>query len=185
MGKSFKMKKKCVFFDRDGVLNAACVKNSKPYPPESFEKLTFVENAKSLTASLKNAGFLLISITNQPDFSRGLKSLTEINQINNEVKNRLQLDDIFCCLHDNKDNCNCRKPKPGMIYEAAQKWNIDLKRSFLIGDRKSDILAGSSVGLITIFIDYNYAEPKPDNANFVCANLQQAVDFILNGRSSG
>jgi D-glycero-D-manno-heptose 1,7-bisphosphate phosphatase len=174
------MKNKAVFFDRDGVLNFSEIKNRKPYPPKNADNLIIVENAKELLNELKNQKFLLICITNQPDFSRGTRTLQNIQQSNDKVSKTLNLDDLFCCLHDNKDNCSCRKPKPGMIFEAEKKWNIDLTKSFLIGDRKSDIEAGISANLKTIFIDYDYDEEKPNKYDFKCSNLQQAVSFILN-----
>jgi D-glycero-D-manno-heptose 1,7-bisphosphate phosphatase len=128
--------------------------------------------------SLKQKGFLLIAITNQPDFARGKRSLDNIIDMNKKVCLSLPLDDMFCCLHDDKDNCNCRKPKPGMILEAQEKWKVDLKKSFLIGDRKGDILAGKAAGVKTIFIDYNYNEAKPTDSDFVCKSLAEAVNFI-------
>jgi D-glycero-D-manno-heptose 1,7-bisphosphate phosphatase len=170
---------RAVFFDRDGVLNRAVIKNNMPFPPYRLEDLQIDEYAQDAVKRIRERKFLLICITNQPDFSRGLNTLENINKINDKVKTILKLEDLFCCFHDNKDNCSCRKPKPGMFFEASKKWNIDLKQSFMIGDRKSDILAGAAAGVKSIFIDNNYAEPKPENCDFVCYSLKSAVDYIL------
>ena len=76
--------------------------------------------------------------------------------MNNFLKKEIELDDIFVCYHDDKDNCNCRKPKPGLLLEASKKWYVDFKKSFMIGDRWRDIQAGVKVGCKTIFLNYNY-----------------------------
>ena len=93
-------------------------------------------------------------------------------------KNEIKLDDIFVCYHDDKDNCNCRKPKPGLLLQARKKWNIDFKKSFMIGDRWRDIQAGEEEGCKTIFLDYNYKDIKPKNPSFVTDTLLNAVNII-------
>ena len=81
-------------------------------------------------------------------------------------------------MHDKIDNCNCRKPKPGMLKKAMKKWNIDLKKSFLVGDRNTDIEAGNSVGCTTIFIDYNYDELKPKNCDYKFTSTSKMIKSI-------
>ena len=99
--------------------------------------------------------------------------------MNNFLKKEIELDDIFVCYHDDKDNCNCRKPKPGLLLEASKKWNVDFKKSFMIGDRWRDIQAGVKVGCKTIFLNYNYKkDAKPKNPDFVTDSLLNAVDVI-------
>jgi D-glycero-D-manno-heptose 1,7-bisphosphate phosphatase len=173
--------RKAVFLDRDGVLNYSTIKNGKPHPPENAETLKITENAKDCMDRLRKAGFLLICITNQPDFARGTRTLENIQSMNDKVKNTLGLDDLFCCLHDNKDNCECRKPKPGLIFMAREKWGIDLERSWLIGDRKSDISAGIAAGVKTVFIDNHYNEDGPETCDFRCGLLEDAIGLIIKG----
>jgi D-glycero-D-manno-heptose 1,7-bisphosphate phosphatase len=168
-----------VFFDRDGVLNHAVVKDGKPYPPKNAQEMVLVEKAKELLDKLRAKHFLLICVTNQPDFLRGLRTLENINEMNDKVLKAVELDDLFCCFHDNKDNCNCRQPKPGMLFEAAKKWNIDLEKSFMVGDRNVDIGAGKAAGAKTVFIDYDYVEEKPTTMDFRCKDLVEAVEYIL------
>jgi D-glycero-D-manno-heptose 1,7-bisphosphate phosphatase len=91
------------------------------------------------------------------------------------------LDGFKVCFHDNPDNCPCRKPKPGLILAAAAENDLDLRESWMIGDRASDVKAGQAAGCRTIFLDFNYAEPKPENPNFVCRSLQEAIGVILEG----
>jgi len=169
---------KAVFLDRDGVLNKAVIINGKPYPPENINELVIAEGVKDGLVRLKGAGFLLIVITNQPDVARKTTAIEIVSEINDFLKKELLLDDVLCCFHDSTDNCNCRKPQPGMIFSAREKWNIDLSQSFLIGDRWRDIETGKKAGIRTILIDYKYEEKyvKPD---FSCLNFTEASNIVL------
>lgn len=173
--------KPAVFFDRDGVLNQAVVREGKPYPPVDAEALAITPGAGELLADLKRADFTLICVTNQPDLARGTRTLENVMAMNKKICDMLPLDDLLVCLHDNSDHCACRKPKPGMLLEAAQKWGLDLDRSWMIGDRAGDIAAGRAAGCRTIFLDFNYAEAGPSPApDFTAANLNEAVALIHN-----
>lgn len=170
-------KVKAVFLDRDGVLNNAIIVDGKPYPPQSVEELVIPLGVEDGLIQLKELNYLLIVITNQPDFARGTTPIEIIDKINNQLKQHLIIDEIYCCLHDNSDNCECRKPKPGMILDAAKKWNIDLDSSFMVGDRWKDIETGKNAGIKTILIDYKYNE-KYIKADFTCNNFQEVVQII-------
>jgi len=173
---------RAVFFDRDGVLNKVVVKDNKPYPPADVKALKINMELIPLCADLRKKGFLLICVTNQPDFARGKCSLENISEINKKISEAFHLDDLLVCLHDNKDNCDCRKPKPGMLVESAKKHDIDLKSSYMVGDRKGDIAAGLAAGCETIFIDYGYDEPKPDNPDITVKTPKEAVEYILDSK---
>lgn len=153
---------KAIFLDRDGVLNKSIVKGGKPYSPYLIEDIVIPEGVKPGLLKLKKRDFLLIMITNQPDISRGKLTLNSLNKINNFLSKELLLDDVFSCIHDDKDNCLCRKPKTGMITDAILKWKIDVNRSFLVGDRWKDIEAGKRMNLKTILINHNYKEKKTE-----------------------
>ena len=171
---------KAVFLDRDGVINKAEIINGKPYPPKSLNHLKIITGVKDGLIALRNAGYLLIVITNQPDVSRGITSKKTVDGINDFLLRNLPLDDFLICYHDDKDNCNCRKPKPGNILLAAKKYNIDLQYSYMIGDRWRDIEAGKSAKCMTIYIDYKYNEKKPMDFDFKADSLQSASEIILN-----
>lgn len=156
--------RKSIFLDRDGVLVGIKRVKNKPYSVDSLNKISIKKNAQKVLKKLKH-NFLLIMVTNQPNVSRGLVSKSEVNKINNYIKKTFNLDDVFCCFHDDIDKCNCRKPKAGMFFKAKKKWNIDLKKSIMIGDRKKDIDAGKKAGCKNFFIDYNYNESKPSKKN--------------------
>lgn len=173
------MSRRAVFVDRDGVLNRAFVRDGKPYPPKDLSELEILPHVLEALQSLKAQGFDLIVVTNQPDVARGTMKREEVDAINNRLRAELPLDEIVTCFHDGSDNCDCRKPKPGMLLRMEKERGIDLKRSFLVGDRWRDIEAGIAAGCKTIFIDYGYSERSPAaKADYVCKALSEAVGWI-------
>jgi D-glycero-D-manno-heptose 1,7-bisphosphate phosphatase len=166
--------------DRDGVLNQAMVRDGKPYPPASVDELIVVPEAPASLASLKQAGFLLLVVTNQPDISRGTRELAAVEAIHQALRQALPLDDFFLCPHDDSDRCDCRKPLPGLLLQGAEKYSIDLSRSFMVGDRWRDIEAGASAGCTTVWIDYGYREKGSSVGPSATVNsLSAAVAWIL------
>jgi len=170
--------KKAIFLDRDGVLNEAFIKEGLPTSPKTFEELKILPDVKEAIIRLKKLNFICLVVTNQPDVARGKINKKTVIKINNFLKNEIELDDFFVCYHDDIDNCNCRKPKPGLLLEASKKWNVDFKKSFMIGDRWRDIQSGEKAGCKTIYLDYNYREKKPKSPDFVTDTLLNAVFFI-------
>ncbi len=171
---------KAIFLDRDGVINKLICRQGKwqaPYNLSEFELLPGV--AESLI-QFKNAGFINIVVTNQPDMARGWVSRENIDLINNHILEVLPIDEIKVCFHINEDNCDCRKPKPGMLIAASKTWNIDLENSFLIGDRESDIRAGIAVGCKTILIDSPQQEKTINiKSDYTAKTMLEALKFIL------
>jgi len=92
----------------------------------------------------------------------------------------LALDDIRVCFHDGPDGCGCRKPMPGLLTDAARDYAIDLARSYMVGDRWRDIEAGRRAGCTTLFIDYGYAEQRPEHCDYTVKSLPEAGRIILN-----
>jgi len=171
-----------VFLDRDGILNRAIVRNGKPYPPGRLEELEILPGTVTSLRELQAAGYLLIGITNQPDVARGQQSREAVELINARILERLPLREIFVCYHDDADHCQCRKPKPGLILNAADKYGLDLPRSWMIGDRWKDIAAGQAAGLKTIFVDYHYSEIYMGNpATYTVPDPQYLAHTILEG----
>jgi len=128
---------------------------------------------------LQEGGFALIVVTNQPDVARGRLSREDVEAIHDLLRRRLPLDDVRVCYHDDTDGCECRKPKPGMLLEAARDFGIDPERSYMVGDRWRDIEAGRRAGCRTVFIDYGYVEPRPEGADFETDSLLSAAEWIL------
>ena len=170
--------RKAIFLDRDGVINKIFIKNNLPFSPPTFDLLEILPGVKESILRLKKLNFVCLVVTNQPDVSRGKIEKKIVIKMNNYLKDEIKLDDIFVCYHDDADNCKCRKPKPGLLLEACKKWNIDLKRSYMIGDRWKDIEAGKSAGCKTIFIDCNYKETKPRNPDFISDSLLNSAHII-------
>lgn len=171
---------RAVFLDRDGVLNKCPAPGGKPVPPPDAAALEFFEDALSALTRLKNEGYVLICVTNQPDVARGTRTLDNVNAMNEKVRAALPLDALYVCLHDTRHNCECRKPKPGMLLRGAREFNLDLRQCYMVGDRASDIMAGYNAGCRTIFIDHAYSEAcskiEPD---CTCRSLTQATQWIL------
>ena len=171
---------KAVFLDRDGVLNVPIVSEGRSYPPSSVDNLQIYRDAPVALLALKQAGYLLIVVTNQPDISRGTQTRDAVDAINSAIAAALPLDEFLVCPHDDSDRCLCRKPKPGLVLEAAARLGIDLERSFLIGDRWRDVDCGASAGVRTILLDRGYRERPPEHApDFVTASLAAASGWIL------
>lgn len=169
--------KLAVFLDRDGVINKPVIKQGQPYSPRRFDEFTLIDGVAECLLRLRLAGWLNIIVTNQPDISRGIIAPQVLNAINQQIEDTLAVDDIVVCPHDDTDNCDCRKPRSGMLLKAAQKWNINLSKSFMIGDRWKDAEAGKEAGCITILIDYPYNAGA--KADFRVSDLSSAVELIL------
>ncbi len=170
---------KAIFLDRDGVINQVNLVDGKPYPPKKISELILLPKVSEALRSLKDAGYILIVITNQPDVVRGKTKIKTVEAINQFLKYSLPIDDIFTCYHDDIEDCNCRKPKPGNILKAADQYNINIPSSFMIGDRWRDVEAGISAGCKTFFIDYCYQEKKPEFYDFKVKSLYDAAKIIL------
>ncbi len=169
---------RAVFLDRDGVINEAYIRDGKPFPPRNLSELRILNGVESALVRLRTAGWLNIVVTNQPDVRRGLATRSDVECINKNLISRLQIDDILVCYHDDADKCQCRKPLPGAIIQAANDYKIDLNKSFMIGDRWRDIEAGYAAGCKTIFIDRKYSEKRPARFDYAVNCLSEAVKLI-------
>jgi D-sedoheptulose 7-phosphate isomerase len=175
-----------VFLDRDGVLNRATVRDGKPLPPLGIHDLEIIPETAATLAELKASGFPLYVVTNQPDVARGNLTRDQVEAMHRKLAASLPVDDIFVCYHDDADHCACRKPKPGLLLEAQRKHNIDLARSFFVGDRWRDIDAGHAAGCRTVLIDHGYRERKPARpAEATVRSLREAVDWIVRSGPKG
>jgi D-glycero-D-manno-heptose 1,7-bisphosphate phosphatase len=167
-------KQKAVFLDRDGTINKL---NGFVTKPEDF---VLIEGAAEAIGKINGLGYLVIVITNQPVIARGEASLEDLETIHNKMETALgkagaYVDDIFFCPHhpdggfpgerpEYKIDCDCRKPKPGLIFGAAEKYNIDLSQSYMIGDDMRDVNAGLAAGCKTVLLSPESA--FPDLASF-------------------
>jgi D-glycero-D-manno-heptose 1,7-bisphosphate phosphatase len=151
-----------VFLDRDGTLNRCFQGEVTSHPPASVAELALVDGASEACARLREAGYLLLVVTNQPDVRRGSQSQARVEEINDRLAELLQLDDVASCYHDDRDSCACRKPKAGLILDSARRHDVDLARSFMVGDRWSDIAAGKAAGCRTVLVSATAADCGQD-----------------------
>ena len=172
------MERRAVFLDRDGVINAAVVKNGKPYPPPSFQDFKVLPGVKGALRELRQLNLLTIIVTNQPDVVSGTQSKDVVEQIHDFIFRTLEVDDIKVCYCLEGPECNCYKPKPGMLFEAAKDWNINLMKSFIVGDRWRDIGAGKAAGCTTFFVNHNYTETMSFKPDFEVNGLAEATQII-------
>jgi transaldolase len=171
--------KRAVFLDRDGVVVRAWVRDGRPFPPADLREMEILPGVESALQRLRAAGFRLIVVTNQPDVARGTQSRAAVEAMNQRLLSQLPLDEIRVCYHDDRDGCDCRKPKPGLLTDAAREASIDLAQSFMVGDRWRDIEAGQRAGCRTVFIDYGYKEQQPERGDAVVASLAEAAQWIV------
>lgn len=185
------MKNKAIFIDKDGTLIKNIPYNINPslieFSPYAFDCLKILQQSQ----------FKLIIVSNQSGIAKGYFSeialIKSINKMKESLKKQnIEIDGFYYCPHYPKTKlkkysivCNCRKPRPGLIIQAALEQNIDLSKSFLIGDILNDIEAGNRAGCKTIFIDSgNETEWKIDSLrkpNIICDNLKQAAQGVLYG----
>lgn len=170
---------RAVFLDRDGVINEATVRDGRPYPPATLEQFKLLPGVVETVESLRSAGYKIIVVTNQPDVATGKQKLEVVESMHQRLTGLGLCDDIKVCYHTDSDGCQCRKPKPGMLAEAAREWQIDLTESFMVGDRWRDVAAGNSAGCFTFFIDYDYREKRPEKPGAVIGSLAEAGRLIL------
>jgi D-glycero-D-manno-heptose 1,7-bisphosphate phosphatase len=175
---------RAVFLDRDGVINRVLIRDGRPYPPASLDELEILPGVADALGDLKSAGFRLIVATNQPDVAKGTQRREMVEAFHDRLRQTLPIDAIHVCYHVDADGCACRKPRPGMLLEAARVWGIDVARSTMIGDRWRDIDAGRAAGCKTIWVRCDYEEQLPENPDAVVASLWEASRLILAGSSS-
>ena len=173
--------KRAVFLDRDGVINRALEREAKPYPPTSLEEFEILPEVPAALAKLKAAGFILVVATNQPDVGRGTLAKAVVENIHAQMLAQLPIDRVEVCYHPGKglSDCDCRKPKPGMLLKAAKELSIDLAQSWMVGDRWRDVDCGHAAGCKTVFVDRGYVEELRQKPDFFARNLGEAADIIL------
>ncbi len=173
------MAQRVVFLDRDGVLNKVFPEGGTTHPPVSVDELELLPGVPEALGQLRDAGFVLVVVTNQPDVARGKQTRAAVEAINAKLRAELPLLDVFACYHDNTDQCNCRKPKPGLLLAAAEKWNLDIPTAYLIGDRWSDIVAAHTAGCRAVLIETPFSQAERCVPDYRAPDITAAVDWIL------
>ena len=172
---------RAVFLDRDGVLNAPLIRDGLPYPPQTPEEFQIYPEAPEACALLRKAGFLLVVATNQPDVGRGAQRLEVVERMHALLAQKISVDRIEICTaaDDKSPDAPRRKPAPGMLLDAARALNLELARSYMIGDRWRDIDCGHAAGCTTILIERHYDEKLRQQPHHYAAGLLDAARLIL------
>ena len=171
-----KNKKKAIFLDRDGILIEAPIIDNKPKSIKTKKEIRFCKHIKNVCKKYSK-DFVLIMITNQPDYVRGVNTKKNIIEINNYIKKSLNLTAVYVNFSDNEKN-NDRKPNPGMLLKAKKKFNLNLKKSFMLGDRWRDVGAGNKAKCKTIFLDRNYDEKMKYKPKYKIKSLNEIFSII-------
>ena len=171
--------KSAVFLDRDGVVNLAYTRGGKPYPPKDLSQLVILPDVEESVKQLTKYGFVIVVVTNQPDISNGNSSYEIVNALHKEISSLTGIENFYVCPHVDSDYCKCRKPKPGLLLKAAEDLNLDVRKSYMVGDRWRDVGAGQSAGCKNFFIDHNYSEKRPVEPFVTVSSLLQATEIIL------
>ncbi len=174
-----------VFLDRDGVLNQVFVRDGVTHPPGSVAEFAFLPGVPEAVRRLHAAGFPLVVVTNQPDVARGAQTIAGVEAIHQRLRAELPMLQVLVCYHDKSDGCTCRKPKPGMLLEAARRWRLDLRRSYLVGDRWSDVLAGQAAGCQTVLVETPFSGRERCRPDRCVRDLAEATEWILNVTGRG
>ncbi len=171
--------RRAVFLDRDGVLTIPEFRDGRSFAPRTLEAFRLYPDAAGAVSRLKEEGFLVIVVTNQPDITVGTLSPDVLEAMHLRLRAACPIDAIEVSTATRSRPDRRRKPAPGMLLDAAAMWDIDLPASFMVGDRASDVECGRSAGVRTVFVDLAYSnESAPETPDAVASNLTEAVDWI-------
>jgi D-sedoheptulose 7-phosphate isomerase len=173
---SVQAKERAIFLDRDGVINKVIFSDGRPASPRKLEDFVFTDGIHQATRQLRENGFRIIVVSNQPDLARGKITEGLLDKMTQRIRKEIPIDDVYICPHDDVHQCACRKPKPGMLLQAAQKWNLDLTRSFIVGDTQKDMEAGKAAACKTILLDAPYNQDAL--CDFRAFSLRDALDIV-------
>lgn len=172
-----------IFLDRDGTLNQQVIRDGKPYPPHTLAEFQLFPDVPAACAQLAAAGYVLVVATNQPDVGRGTQSLAVVEAMHAKLRQLIpELARIEACYAPGRGESPPdprRKPAPGMLLDAARELDLDLARSWMIGDRWRDVDCGRRAGVRTVFIDFGYAEELRATPDFTVRSFADAAATIL------
>jgi D-glycero-D-manno-heptose 1,7-bisphosphate phosphatase len=171
--------RRAVFLDRDGVLNRTSVQDGVPHPPATAAELEVLPGVPEALALLGDEGLVRIVVTNQPDVARRTQTREAVEAINDRLMRELPLEAIYTCYHQDADQCDCRKPRPGLLAEAGAAFGIDLRASFMVGDRWTDVAAGKAAGCTTFLLDAPYSHSHRCTPDFEVVDLLHAARQIV------
>ena len=173
------MKRKVAFLDRDGVITIPVKSKGRGFAPRSLDEFSIYPDVPEAVAQLKMAGYAVVVVTNQPDIGAGLVDPTIVDEMNFRVLATAGIDRVHVCPHIRADGCGCRKPEPGLLFNELLYGDIDLRASWMVGDRDSDVAAGRLFGCRTMFIDRGWDNESGSGADLIVSDLGAAAKVIL------
>jgi D-glycero-D-manno-heptose 1,7-bisphosphate phosphatase len=174
-----KRRRRAVFLDRDGVLTIPEFRDGRSFAPRTIDAFRIYPAAADAVGDLKDAGFVVIVATNQPDVGAGLVERSVVEDMHAHLREAVAVDDIEVCYETREQATERRKPGAGMLLDAADAWGLDLSGSYMVGDRASDVEAAKRAGCTPVFIDLGYSEPLPSAQAATVRSLREAADWIL------
>jgi D-glycero-D-manno-heptose 1,7-bisphosphate phosphatase len=168
---------KNLFLDRDGIINEIILRGETISSPRSFYEFTIRKEFISFYESIKDLNLFVVS--NQPDVTRRLMDYSVLEKINEKLFSLFNFREISYCIHDNTDQCKCRKPKPGMILTLLEKYELKKEKSLLIGDSYKDILAGNTAGVKTVLLKTNYNSKQECKPDYKVEHLEEVTSLFF------
>lgn len=170
---------KAVFLDRDGVINHTIFRRGAQRAPRDLTEWVWMDGVHDTLRELSARGYTLFVCTNQPDIARGWQTREQVDAFHALIERELPVARIYACFHDTNAGCECRKPLPGMLLQAAREFGVELARSWMVGDRASDIQAGRAAGCRSVFMRHA-ANPTEDTAgaDWEIRNLRELLSLI-------
>ena len=157
--KNIDQENNAVFFDRDGVLNQLVKRDDSYYSPQKYEDFHIIKGVKEVIGLIREMNYLVIVVSYQPDISRGKLKQSDLNKMTNILYEDLGVDCVYYCTHDDNNDIGCRKPSPGLFLAAQKDYNINFKKSFMVGDTWKDVEAAKKTDIPMVLLD------KPYNKN--------------------
>lgn len=174
--------RRAVFLDRDGVLNQVVRRGEKIASPRTMDEFILAPGVGQQVSRLRQAGFLVLVATNQPDIARGKMDPAQLELMHRSLAQAAPVHEILVCPHDDADGCPCRKPLPGLLTEPADRLDLDLAASYMVGDSWKDMAAARAAGVTGLLLEAEYNQEV--DCDLRLSDLAQACDYILlrNGR---
>ena len=174
------MKNKAVFIDRDGVINDLLETEEGTISPRVFEKFKIRNDVPDAIEIFKELRLKIVVVSNQPDISKGKMDENELRKMTEKMTRELRIDLFLFCPHHPKfsGECDCRKPKDGMLKKAQEELNIDIGNSYMIGDSSSDIEAGSKCKTKILIKGFYSSNPRKVEPDYFAGNLLEAAKIV-------
>jgi D-glycero-D-manno-heptose 1,7-bisphosphate phosphatase len=169
---------KAVFLDRDGVINRMYLRKGAYRSPETMSEWEYLKGVLPTLEALRDRGYLLLVCTNQPDVARGWITREQVQEFHDRIEAELPVTRIYACFHDDTAACVCRKPKAGLLLQGSEEFEVDLARSWMVGDRWKDIEAGRTAGCRTVYLRHDYDQAPGCGADFEIRALPELLDII-------